>query len=466
MKQPTCLLLAMFAILNAPVLAPAAEQVARKVEPVTQKNGKTEGTPRVEREDSTREDSTRKKRYSRGIIGRAIDSEAPGAAPGAAPAPEARTRWEPSVGMDAQIFPSYVVSTATMRLPQEDDVEPDPYVLGEALGFIGVSLENVPEGSVLKVDIKANAVMDASSFQGRAAAGEGDYELYPKINYRFEALLDWRQPMPLNLVMEVFVNGRSLGTQSKTVIVRSINDCPFVIAAAEDSDEEDLDLSWMFAAYVNENHPFVDTLTREAIDSRIVDSFSAYQEESPEEVLRQVYALWHVLQQRGLRYSDISQSSAESSVVFSQHVRLFDEALAAKQANCVDGTALLAAVLRKIGIAPYLAITPGHMFLAFDLDEEGENTVALETTMMGAAGTPETRRPKQIPRALAARFGNQASFKSFSAAIAEGTSALENAREQMESDDPDYQLISLSEARGLGILPLAYRRPGAPVRAR
>ena len=27
----------------------------------------------------------------------------------------------------------------------------------------------------------------------------------------------WRQPMPLNLAMEVFVNGRSLGVQTKTV---------------------------------------------------------------------------------------------------------------------------------------------------------------------------------------------------------------------------------------------------------
>lgn len=390
-----------------------------------------------------------KKRYSRGIR---EDTAAPAAA--------TALRWEPVVGMDAQLFPSFIVSTATMRLPQEEDAEEDPRQLGEALGFIGASLEGVPANSTLRVEAKANPVMEASVFEGRAAAGAGDYEVYPKINYKFDALLEWRQPMPLNITMEVFVDGRSLGTRSKTVTVRSINDCPLAVVADEGSDEDDLDLSWMFAAYVNENHPFVDTLTREALESKIVEAFSAYQEESPAEVLRQVYAIWHTLQRRGMRYSDISQSSAESPVVLSQHVRLFDEALAARQANCVDGTALFAAVLRKIGIEPYLVLLPGHMFLAFDLDEEGETTLGLETTMMGGSGPQEATRSRRIPAELAQRFGNQASFRSFSAAIDEGTEQLEKYTKEFDSDDPDYQVISLSEARQLGILPLAYRTTG------
>jgi hypothetical protein len=103
-------------------------------------------------------------------------------------------------------------------------------------------------------------------------------------------------------------------------------------------------------------------------------------------------------------------------VVISQHVRLFDEALAARQANCIDGTAVLAAVLRKIGIEPYLVLIPGRMFLAFDLDKEGETTLGLETTMMGDTAPSDSTQSRRIPGALADRFKNQASFKSFSAA--------------------------------------------------
>lgn len=395
------------------------------------------------------------KRYTRGVkVVKESAGEAPGNAATARPA--AAVVWEPFAGMDAQVFPSFVVSTATLRLPQEETEENDPRSLGAAMGFIGVTLDRVPAGSRLKVEVKPNAIMEASVFEGRAAAGSGEYEIYPKLNYKYDALLAWRQPMPLNIVMETFVDGVSLGIRSQTVTVRSINDCPFAILADEDSDDDDLDLSWMFAAYVNENHPWVDTLTREALASKILDAFTGYQADSGEEVLRQVYAIWHTLQKRGMRYSDISQSSAESDVVISQHVRLFDESVNAQQANCVDGTVVFAAVLRKIGIEPYLVFLPGHVFLAFDLDEEGEQTFGLETTMMGSADAEPSGR-SLVPASMASRYRNLASFRSFSAAIQEGTQQLREHRATFDGDDPDYQVISLSESRRMGILPLAYR---------
>lgn len=395
-------------------------------------------------------DQTAKKRYSRGITKAKVDRAA-------APPSASAIQWEPFVGMDAQLFPSFIVSTATLRLPQEDDAEVDPRQLGETLGFIGAALDGVPAGSRLRVEVKPNAVMEASAFEGQAAEGSGDYEIYPKINFKYDALLDWRQPMPLNIAMEVFVDGRSFGTQTSTVTVRSINDCPLAIIGESD-DEEDLDLSWMFAAYVNENHPWVDTLTREALDARVVDAFSAYQSDEPAEVIRQVYAIWDALQRRGMRYSDISQASAESPVVMSQHVRLFDEALSARQANCVDGTAMFAAVLRKIGIEPYLVLMPGHMFLAFDLDADGNEAFGLETTMMGASVPADARRSDMMPDELVRQFRGRASFASFAAAVEAGTRQLDEHLDDFEGDDPEFQVISLSDSRQIGILPLAYRK--------
>src|SRR2546429_7045198 len=43
-------------------------------------------------------------------------------------------------------------------------------------------------------------------------------------------------------------------------------------------------LGWMFAAYVNENHPFSDQLRKEALDAGIVRNFSGYQTGDPQEV--------------------------------------------------------------------------------------------------------------------------------------------------------------------------------------
>lgn len=366
--------------------------------------------------------------------------------------------WRPFVGMDQQIFPSFVVSTATMKMPQEDQEAPDPRRLGEEIAFVGASLDGVPAGATIKVDVKPNAIMDASTFEGRASAGAGAYQIYPKINYKYETLLVWRQPMPLNLSMEVFVNGRSLGVQTKTVTVRSVNDCPFLISDDDNDNEADMDLTWMFAAFVNENHPLVTTLTREALASKIVDSFTAYQSEKKEDVLRQVYSIWNALQTRGIRYSDISTSSAESNVVYSQHVRLLDESMTALQANCVDGTVLMASVLRKIGIEPYLVVVPGHMYLAFDIDEDGETTYGLETTMLGDLTAKPDGKGRLIPATLNAQFRGRASWQSFAAALESGTADLKENQDKFDGDDPDYQIVSISVARALGILPLAYRK--------
>lgn len=372
--------------------------------------------------------------------------------------PTTTLSWRPFVGMDQQIFPSFIVSTATMKLPQEDEEAPDPRRLGEEIAFVGASLDGVPAGATIKVEVKPNAIMEASTFDGRAGDGAGAYQVYPKINYKYEALLVWRQPMPLNLSMEVFVNGRSLGVQTKTVTVRSVNDCPFLISDDDNDNEADMDLTWMFAAFVNENHPLVTTLTREAITSKIVDSFTAYQTGKKEEVLRQVYSIWDALQARGIRYSDISTSSAESKVVYSQHVRMLDESVTALQANCVDGTVLFASVLRKIGIEPYLVVVPGHMFLAFDLDEDGKTTYGLETTMIGDLTAKPDGKARLIPAALNTQFRNRASWQSFAAAIESGSADLLKEKDKFEGDDPDYQIVSVTAARQLGILPLAYRK--------
>ena len=138
----------------------------------------------------------------------------------------------------------------------------------------------------------------------------------------------------------------------------------------------------MYAAYVNESHPMIDGILQEALKTKIVDGFSGYQSEDPDEVIQQVYAIWTALQKRGIKYSSITTPSAHSETVFSQSVRFLDESLQYTQANCVDGSVLLASILYKIEINPFLIVVPGHMYLGFYLDEKNETIACLETTML------------------------------------------------------------------------------------
>lgn len=61
-----------------------------------------------------------------------------------------------------------------------------------------------------------------------------------------------------------------------------------------------------------------------------------------------------------MRYSNITTEVATNGIVSSQHVRLIDKSLNNGQANCVDGSVLLASRLRKIDIEPVLVNVPGH----------------------------------------------------------------------------------------------------------
>lgn len=362
--------------------------------------------------------------------------------------------WEPDVYPQGNIFPSFLIGTARVELPEELFSVWEGNHLGDPQGIIGVTLPRAKAGSKIEVTVKANEFMEESRFVKTLKEDATDLLIHPKIAYKYKALAEVYQAVPVNIAMTLTVDGKSEGEKVLTATMRPINDCLFGVEEEGEEDEEAAvsDYSWLFAAYVNENHPWVDTLLKEALDTGIVSSFDGYQSGDPEQVLLQIFAIWNVMQRHGLKYSDITTTAAKNDGVYSQHVRLFDESVKASQANCVDGTVLLAAILRKIGLNPSLVLMPGHMFLAVDLDDE--TIVGLETTLMGENDLRplEGAATAKLKKLEAKR--TEASWESFESALSVGTEALEKHAEEFESDDLDYQVIDIAEAREAGILPI------------
>ena len=55
----------------------------------------------------------------------------------------AEVEWTPEANMDHQLHPSLLIATATAR-PDDDEDEaraPDPYLLGDEFGLVGVSIK-------------------------------------------------------------------------------------------------------------------------------------------------------------------------------------------------------------------------------------------------------------------------------------------------------------------------------------
>src|SRR4030095_10790350 len=176
--------------------------------------------------------------------------------------------------------------------------------------------------------------------------------------------------------------------ETRALTMRAVNDVQYEF---RQKDGRTLDTSALFAGFVNENSPIVDDILRRALASNVVQRFKGYQG-SPQEVVREVFAVWNVLQRDQVRYSSITKSSAPSQAVSSQHVRFPDEAYKNHQATCVDGTVLVASVLYKLGINPELVLVPGHMFLGFFTDARRAQVQFLETTWIGKDGLNQSQR--------------------------------------------------------------------------
>ncbi|HEY6071719.1 MAG TPA: hypothetical protein VIU85_10125, partial [Chthoniobacterales bacterium] len=381
----------------------------------------------------------------------------------------ADSEWSPEANMDHQLFPSLLISTASVRPVEEDDEEaeaPDPSLLGDRFGLVGISIHSPEAGTKVKVTLKANDLMNESVWEGELPDADEDYYISPKVNYKFDHLRKMTQQVPLNVDFVVEIDGESAGDKVETLQVRSLNDCPFGVS----NDEETIDdenfvsgaapLGWMFAAYVNENHPMLDKILKEALDTKIVNAFLHYQTENEADVLKQVFAVWAALQKRGIKYSSTTKTPGGSDVVYSQYIRFVDQSINNTQANCADGSVLFASILRKLSIKPFLVMVPGHMYIGFFTKPDKSSLVGLETTVIGASGGTDEAKQGEPPalselrEKLDEKTKESKAWGTFARAIQIASGDIAQNADKFGAGNPGFQIIDLDEAREEGIMPI------------
>ena len=447
--------------------------------------------------------------------------------------------WAPIVDPKGQIFSSVLLATS----PDLSNEDREPTIIGDNRQMIGAAIANPGPNTKVVVTVECPDFLESSTLEATLPAAGQEYWVFPVLRVKVDALQAMRQQRPVSLVFRLSISGQ---TSEKTApaTLRSVNDCPFLVVENGEDGKSSADPHYeLFAAYVNEDHPYIEKILREALDTGIVQQFYGYQGGTPDSVLRQVFAVWNVMQRKGLQYSNITTVPTPVDGVASQHVRLLDDAIDNAQANCVDGSVLFASILRKIGVEPVLVIVPGHCFVAFYTDAERRQLLGLETTMMGqlnlkpaaiaagAAGSASGKQDKAqevasrlldavireiakskgvdlknskeakavsgVLQVLAEAFGDDdsqdadgesgagspqpnhgqaaapvgagrsadfdqataQSFQTFINAVQVGCQRL--ARDAAAFDDPeilDHELVSISEARAEGIMPIGYTK--------
>jgi len=401
-------------------------------------------------------------------ISTAAPAAAPVPAPTAAPTVPAPTATAP-VAQDAQwaarldfddFFPSYIFATATRKAPapaaagasrsasatrgdplsdiqaadfvQGKDTPPggrSRYVgnagnaiyLGDPWGKVGIRFNNTVPGTQVTLRVSVDEIVESADFTFDLQK-TGEHLLYPKLKYRYDKLRLVNQPMPVNVSWTVFVNGRNAGTQSSVSRVRSVQDAPLFVQTARGREY----LLWVMTGFVTEDAQWMDELVRDAFAGS-KDGAVGYQVDG-DGVDRQVQAVYQMLRKRGVRYSSILSSSGASDKVASQIVRFPSDSIRTAQANCVDGTVLMASLLRKIGVEPIIVTGPGHALLGYFRTQGSKEKKAelrfVETTLIGDADFP-------VALSAGAKQVNQWAEKS--------------------ADDPRFQLIPVYWAREQGV---------------
>ena len=345
--------------------------------------------------------------------------------------------WQAGVRMDNMLFPSYILAHAGWDDNEGDTLQIDGqpfYIITEdGTSQIAVELDLTSRADV-KIELLPSEINTYSVYQGKL--DKGSYGVYPKINYKYDFMRSRTQPGPVNLVFVLSVNGRKVGQKTQTVSMRSISECPFYMADEENEMEEDL--GYMFAAYVNEDDPRIDVFLKEALKTGIVSSFAGYQG-TEAEVIGQIAAIWATMGHRGIQYSSITNTSSSSQSVFSQRVRSLGDVLKNNQANCVDGSVFMCSVLKAIDLHSFLVKVPRHCYMGVYLDEQKKKPYFIETTTIGNAGL------------VGLKVGSEQAKKQAMASLREATAVakkdyMAHAKE-FNKDDSEYIKIDIDEAR-------------------
>ena len=342
--------------------------------------------------------------------------------------------------LSGYIFPSAILSVATTDTIIV--VPDDSTYLGNPKSCIAIRVKSPSAYSRIRIEVAETPFFSRSVSEFVLDKARKEYTIYPDIIWNYEALKNNSQAEPISVAINVVLNGKDLGQRVRTFSVRSINEC--MLGYVENATRF-RDTGIFFAAYVNEENPMIDQILREALNTRIVNRFLGYQSKTKGAVDKQVYALWNVLQKRKFRYSSVSNSSLSSNVVYSQRVRTFDDSMLSSQINCVDGSVLIASLLRAINIDPILVRTPGHMFVGYYTDKSHKEANFLETTMIGDVDLDDFFPDEQLDSVMVGKSQNEMSLLTFEKSKQYANKKYKDNFEGIHSGKLNYMFLEISK---------------------
>jgi hypothetical protein len=170
----------------------------------------------------------------------------------------------------------------------------------------------------------------------------------------------------------------------KTKTVRLLARTAVPLAVSDPQTGRWLDLSRYLGAFVTPNTPAIMSFLRRVAEHHPDRRLVGYQGER-DGVTAQVQAIFDTLKATGITYVNSLVAFSPEDGTKTQRIRLPRESLADRQANCIDGTVLVASLLEAMSMNPAIVIIPGHAFVAWETWDDSGEWRYLETTMISSA---------------------------------------------------------------------------------
>jgi len=279
-----------------------------------------------------------------------------------------------------QLYPSLLLGEAGLSNPD--------FVMGDTNALFAISVTAPVSGAVLRVTIDSTNLNYVTIFQEVLPVKDVRYTFYPTIKWKYDKLYRTRQQGKADLTFTCFINDEEVDLKNVRLNYRSANEC---LLSVRDDNGQNHDFRWMFAAYVNEEHPYIDSILNAIMRQGVISVITGYQKNAAT-VVSQVEAIWYYALEHGITYSSISCTSNSSTNSNVQHIRFFDEVYNSRQANCIDACVFFASIMRKIGLKPVIFVEPCHAYLGYYTDKNRKHLKLLETTITSWVDFPALTR--------------------------------------------------------------------------
>ena len=319
---------------------------------------------------------------------------------------------------DGQIYPALLLAVNETSSPQDfmtssrSDASMSRSLdvsKSRSLELFNLSVTAPVSNSVLRIVIDSSSLNYVTIIQEILPTRGERYTFQPSVKWKYDILRRLRQPGAVDLTFTCYINDEEVDIKNLHLGYRSINECPLSLKVNKSTSQQDdeqtrrladsqtrrleiVDFRWLFAAYVNEDHPQIEQILTEILEQGNISRITGYQTSGTRAVSDQVFAVWYYALDHGITYSSITCTSNPSPRANVQHIRFFDEVWQSRQANCVDACVFFASILRKMGLKPVIFVEPCHAYLGYYTDKNRKNIALLETTVTSWVNFPELQR--------------------------------------------------------------------------